>query len=454
MRIVFDSTIFGWASRSALSRCGIYRYGSELLVALSHLNQQLLSPASLIPYCSNPLLIGAAENGLTALEERAGAIIGEYQGRPIQGRSDRLFFRSDWRKIFGSIDSLFYNAFFTRFSSHHRLASLLAPYDIRDVIYHSPFLAVPPEVRRLELKHVVVTIHDMLPILHPEYFTRGAIGKFNQILAQLRPTDHVICVSQSTKSDFLRLYTLIPPSHVHVTPLAASPHLTPVDDRLQLNKLRHQLGLGIADRIVLSLCTLEPRKNLITLIEAFEFLHAVPDLASVKLVLAGSLGWKTSTLREKIRSSSASDFIVLAGHFPDQNLATLYSLADVFVYPSLYEGFGLPPLEAMQCGTAVVTSNTSSLPEVAGSAASLVNPHNPHDIKDALHKLLQSPQELKIRRELGLAQASQFSWCRTASQSLQIYRSMLACSDHEVSSSARSPERSMMPSRVRKSIVE
>jgi glycosyltransferase involved in cell wall biosynthesis len=170
---------------------------------------------------------------------------------------------------------------------------------------------------------------------------------------------------------------------------------------------------------------LEPRKNLTTLIVAFEQLWQRCDGSALKLVLAGSLGWKTTALTEQLRTSPAADAIVVSGHIPDDQLACLYSLADAFVYPSVYEGFGLPPLEAMQCGTPVIVGRTSSLPEVVGNAAVLVDPRSPAELEAALADLVGSAERRRELRQAGLAQAAGFSWSSTAQRTAAIYRAIL-----------------------------
>ena len=202
-----------------------------------------------------------------------------------------------------------------------------------NTVFHTPFQSVPQEVRLSGMTAVVVTVHDMLPRIHPEYFTAETIREFDALLDQLLPSDHVICVSESTRRDFLRCHPSTPAEQVHVTPLAASPDLQPVTDEATLSALRQQLGLKSSDQVILSLCTLEPRKNLTSLIHSFEQLWRRCNGSSIKLVLAGSLGWKTTSLTEQLRTSPAAEAIVVTGHIPESQLASLYSLADVFVYP-------------------------------------------------------------------------------------------------------------------------
>lgn len=423
--MIFDGRILGHANRTAVSRGGIYRYASQLLVSLSrggHL-------ARLLPYNPDPLLTKSVQQELHVLEQNFGVAL-----RPIQGAQNAqsgLHFPAlplPPAPLKRLVRPLYYRLMrspLMRVQAGHHLRAALVGCCVSDTVFHTPFQSVPQEVRSSGIQAVVVTVHDMLPRIHPEFFTSETIRQFDALLAQLLPSDHVICISESTRQDFLRFHPDIPHERVHVTHLAASPDLQPVQDPSMLSAMRQQLGLQPDEQVILSLCTLEPRKNLTTLIEAFTQLWLRSDGSKLKLVLAGSLGWKITTLTEQLRTSAAKDAIVVTGHIPDPQLACLYSLADVFVYPSVYEGFGLPPLEAMQCGAPVIVSNTSSLPEVVGSAARLVDPRSISELQTALGDLLGSPDQREALKQAGLRQAAQFTWSRTAQQTASIYRSIL-----------------------------
>jgi glycosyltransferase involved in cell wall biosynthesis len=275
-----------------------------------------------------------------------------------------------------------------------------------------------------------VTIHDMLPVLHPEFFTVETRRQFQRMLGSLQPSDHVLCVSESTRHDVLNHVRSsglpIPERQVHVTPLAASPALQPLRDPLQGQILRQRLGLDPEDRVILSLSTLEPRKNLQTLLTAFERLHGRWEGSPLKLVLAGSEGWKIQPLLERLQSSTARQAILLPGHVPETDLPALLSLAELFVYPSLHEGFGLPPLEALQCGLPVIAGRTSSLPEVVGDAGILVDPCSSDAIGEAMACLLASPERRADLCRRGLDRARLFSWERTAELTIAVYERVLA----------------------------
>jgi len=177
-------------------------------------------------------------------------------------------------------------------------------------------------------------------------------------------------------------------------------------------------------RFVLAVGNLQPRKNLDRLLGAYARLHdrgVVPH----GLVLVGQRWYKGEAVAERIRELGIEKDVRLTGYVSDEELVALYNLADIFVYPSLYEGFGLPVLEAMACGTPVVTSNTTSLPEVAGDAAVLVDPRSESEIMNAIERVACDPDYRRELRRRGLAQAAKFSWRRVAEQTAEVYRSVV-----------------------------
>lgn len=424
LHLIFDALILGQAHRATVSRGGIYRYASELLVALS----RQANVGALLPYCPDPLLAGSVQQELEELERRFQVDL-----RPQPSAQEPAPLRSlpappaRMKQLLKPLYRHWLHSPLVRAQAQRRLQSTMQGYPAQQTVFHTPFQSVPHEVRASALKAVAVTVHDMLPRIHPEFFTAETIRQFDGLLEQLQPSDHVICVSECTRRDFLRCHPKTPAEQVHVTPLAASPDLHPVRDSATLQAMRQQLGLRDRDLAILSLCTLEPRKNLSTLITAFEQLWRRSNGSDLKLVLAGSMGWKTTALTEQLRGSLAADAIMVTGHIPDNQLACLYSIADVFVYPSVYEGFGLPPLEAMQCGAPVIVGNTSSLPEVVGNAAQLVDPRSAASLEIALSTLLESSERREHARQAGLLQAAKFSWSRTAEQTAAVYRAILEC---------------------------
>jgi glycosyltransferase involved in cell wall biosynthesis len=274
---------------------------------------------------------------------------------------------------------------------------------------------------RLSHTRSVFTLHDLTALIFPATHTQ-LNRRFLQLMLPhfLRDADLVIADSASTQRDALRLYRL-PPERVRVVHLGVDPRFQPAGPAVQAQvRARYRLP----DRFILSVGTLEPRKNLMTLLEAYQALRApCPD---VQLVIAGGRGWHSDPFFNRLRALGLEDCVQLVGRVPDEDLPALYSLAEVFAFPSLYEGFGLPVLEAMACGAPVVCSNTSSLPEVAGEAAIQIAPTEVREWTQALERISHDAGLRASLRERGLKQATRFTWEATARQTYAIYQEVYA----------------------------
>lgn len=295
-------------------------------------------------------------------------------------------------------------------------------------VYHS--MRQPLAGRdRIRARVRIATIHDMVPSLYPDVTEERFVALHEAVLRSIDVEhDWVICTSESTRRDITGV-TGMAGERIFVVPLAASPRIFwPEEDESRLESVLSRYH--IADRrYVLSLCTLEPRKNLTRLVSAFSGLATNPALGDVRLVLVGALGWKPQSLLETIQAVGLRrERLVLLGHVPDEDLSALLTGASVFAYPSLYEGFGLPALEAMQCGAPVITSNTSSVPEVVGDAAVCIDPTDESALAQAMTDvLLKSDLAAGLRRR-GLERAKAFTWRRTVDETLAAYDKMLALS--------------------------
>ncbi len=280
-------------------------------------------------------------------------------------------------------------------------------------VFHGTDHLLPP----LRRARTVFTLHDLIFKFFPEYhlpLNRAFLGLM--LPRFLRRADAIIAVSECTKRDAIRLYHL-PPEKITVIYEGVDPALRPVEDKNLIEQARARYAHD--QPFVLYLGTIEPRKNLIALIDAVRALRArgLPH----RLLIAGRKGWLYQATFDHVTRTGMSEAVVFLDYVPDAELPALFAACDAFVFPSLYEGFGLPPLEAMACGAPVVCSNTSSLPEVVGEAAVLFDPRDVGEIAGAIERVVS---DVALRDELrakGIAQAAKFSWERAARETLAVY---------------------------------
>ncbi len=273
-------------------------------------------------------------------------------------------------------------------------------------VFHTSNWTQPPVKKAKK----VVTIHDLTPILYPKYHDQLVVKTFKKTLTIIeKECQRVIVDSKATKNDLLT-HSSIKADDIHVVYLGASDLFLPVKSESKIVKVKEKYG--IKDEYFLTVATHEPRKNLATVIEAFKCLNE-----NCQLVLTGKYGWG-----EKVDVLPKS--VITTGFIPDDDLPALYSGATAFVYVSEYEGFGLPVLEAMQCGCPVITSNVSSLPEVAGNAAMLIKPHDISALEKSMETVLTNKTVQKEMRTKSLEQANAFSWEKTAQETLHVYKSL------------------------------
>jgi glycosyltransferase involved in cell wall biosynthesis len=267
----------------------------------------------------------------------------------------------------------------------------------------------------------VLTIHDLIPQLLPEHHKPLNRWYLNWTMPlYCRRADHIIAVSEATRRDLLATYHL-PPDKVTVIHEAASPRFHPQPESVQE---RVRKAYGLPKDYLLYVGTIEPRKNLERLLEAWTPLRLTGECPP--LVVVGRRGWLSDSFYAAVDESPVREDIVLTGYVQDADLPVIYSAATAFVWPSLYEGFGLPPLEAMACGTPVVCADASSMPEVVGDAALLFDPEDEHAMMSAIRRIVEDGN---LRDELGkrgLIQSAKFSWSRAAEETLIVYEQLLA----------------------------
>lgn len=277
-----------------------------------------------------------------------------------------------------------------------------------------PFLARIPSVFTLyDLTYLTTDTHTTLNRL----FLRLMMPRF------LRQAAAVITISESTRRDMLRYYA-VDPAKCYVTHGGVDARFRPAVEA-EVEAVRRKYGLP--EQFILAVGTIEPRKNYTTLLAVY---HALRDRdPRLRLVIVGKQGWRSETFFRQLSDLGLQDQVLLPGYVADADLPALYTAATVFAFPSLYEGFGLPILEAMACGAPVVSSNTSALPEVVGEAGLLVPPRDAGALASALAAVLDDAVLRADLRVKGLAQAKRFTWAQAAQTTLQVYRHVLGAVD-------------------------
>lgn len=290
------------------------------------------------------------------------------------------------------------------------LDSSLQSYDL----FHGTNFSVYPDRHTRK----VMTLYDLTFLRYPQYIDR-VVARYNQKVRKcLQWTDTVVAISESTKEEAVK-YLGIDPQKIWVTPLASRysrDYLAGIDT----NALQQQVTYDFSQPYLLFVSTIEPRKNIVTLIEAFNHLKKQRRIEH-NLVLIGGKGWRYEPIFEAIVRSPYSKDIYHLDYLSDDLVALFYKLATAFVYPSFYEGFGLPVLEAMTLGTPVVCANTSSLPEVAGDAAIFVDPHQPLELAEAIYQIVNSSLLRDRLIQQGYQQSAKFSWATTAQKTVEAY---------------------------------
>ncbi|MBD2099628.1 glycosyltransferase family 1 protein [Leptolyngbya sp. FACHB-261] len=427
MKIIYDISVLGTGHLNPRARTGVFRVAENIAYGLADSKELDLSfcadsdlAASLDYLRTNPKLkkISLSLPRLTRIKNFLDGCVSSFNSEINGGKAPLP------KKI-----SLRVARRFT-----HSASNLLAPYSLgihpeelnRADVIHSPFYPLSKQIRETKQAKKFLTICDMIPVLYPNFFESDVESLFTRILSSLDSDGYVTCISHATKQDLCNYREDIDPSKVFVTHLAASDLFYPCPDSQQILISLKRYGIPETPYI-LSLSTLEPRKNIDHTIRSFTKLVLQENIKDLNLVLVGTKGWNYDKIFSEIAGSSQlKDRIFVTGYVADEDLAALYSGALAFVYPSFYEGFGLPPLEAMQCGIPVITSNTSSLPEVVGDAGIMVSPTD----TDALcHSLLEVYNNSSLRASMAkksLERAKKFSWKRCTQETIAAYKVALS----------------------------
>lgn len=286
-------------------------------------------------------------------------------------------------------------------------------------LFHAPDFVLPPT---LPGTRTLVTIHDLSFVRLPQFTMPGMSGYLNRwVPYSVKQADHVIAVSEATKQDLIELYHT-PPEKISVLYHGISSDFSPNTDRTNIQRIRQKYRLNDS-RFILSVGTVQPRKNYQRLVQAFAPLaHEQPDLL---LLIVGGAGWQSENIYHEVERLNLSKQVRFLGFVDEADLPTLYQTAALFAYPSLYEGFGLPALEALACGTPVVAANGSALPEVVGSAGLLVDPLDTVGLTEAMRRVLLDGTLHETLSQQGVVQAQQFSWARMAEDLVKLYEALL-----------------------------
>lgn len=336
-----------------------------------------------------------------------------------------------------------YTLYVTRREAVERFSARWPHVTVRLTLPHTPLVRIPltlsAELRRrpVDLLHVqytapplapcavVATIHDLSFEHLPETFKRRSRAQLRLTVRRTARLAHqVIVPSEYSRRDLLETYHL-PMERVHITPLAAAPCFAPVLDEDRRRRTKELYG--IKGEYILAVGSIQPRKNLVRLIESYRDLRAArPQAKLPQLVLVGKRGWLYGETLEAVNRHSINGDIRFTGYVRETDLPALYTDALCFVYPSYFEGFGLPVLEAMACGAPVIAGNRTSLPEVIGDAGLLFDPFDTSALTTALARVIDDG---KLRRSLhrrGLERASLFNWRETARRTLEVYERAVA----------------------------
>ena len=423
-RLIYDASIFREGGVAGSGRSGIFVTAYELLRAL------VRSGTLEISLYAAPSCIPPVRRFLRSQPELQGLPICngfECRGlRALVAVLERKEFRLHDPK-YGLLRPLIWAVYQPFRWLALRVARLLSSWrEERDrkmlegiIRHHDAFLSpmelAPTAIRESGISCFYV-LYDVLPLLFPQFYPREIVGVTwtETVMRNLRASDCGFAISENTKRDYLRLVPGLRDENIAVIGLAAAERFHPEPQESVRRRVRAQYGIPPDRPYLLSLCTIEPRKNLPFALKAFAKLHQ--SHPEILFVLAGG-SW-TYYRREWEQTlgalGAARDDVILVGYVADEDLAALYSDALAFVYPSLYEGFGLPPLEAMQCGCPVLTSDTSSLPEVVGDAALTVAPDDLGGMLAAMERLASDAALREDLHRRGLARAKAFSWEGTA----------------------------------------
>lgn len=285
-------------------------------------------------------------------------------------------------------------------------------------IFHGPAFLIP--LVKIGYRSIA-TVYDLIVFLFP-----GSIpfkyGLYMKELLKLvaKRADKIVAVSNNTRSDLIDILN-VPEEKIEVVYGAADERFYPISDKERLENIRRKYRIN--KNVILCVGNLEPRKNLLKVFEAYYILKDKIG-KDYEIVICGERKWAFDLIKSSIKRYGIEDSIIFTGYVPDEDMPFLYNLADLFVFPSLYEGFGIPMLEAMKCGIPTVVSRTSSMPEVVGNSAMLINPHDAEEIANSIYLLVTDSDLRREKIDAGKARAREFSWEKSAIKMIKIYEEL------------------------------
>lgn len=296
-------------------------------------------------------------------------------------------------------------------------------------LYFSPFSHPGKQEDAIRGIPRAEVVYDMTPILHPEFLSKE--HRFKEYIENYEVCDLLFSISENTKHDLLKVSDKVDPEKIRVVPLAASERFRPIDDEELMRKTKEKYKIPADARYIICVATILPHKNQNRVIEAWQKIKAKHADKNIRLVFGGGKGWDEPYMKAFNSLCDADDTVEHLGFVDDEDLPVLYAGSEFTAYPSFYEGFGLPILEAFRCGKFCITSNNSSIPEVTGDEVPLINPESVDEIAALMDRLLNEPAYLKSLEAKALERAKLFSWDRVAQDTIDGFKNLLEAKKRE-----------------------
>lgn len=429
IKVAYDITVLGNFFSRPDPKTGIYRVTEEVMSCLfkrDDINLSIIGLCGDHPILSDvSCLMYSEENSNTLDSKYINSYVSKLSLDKIYKKIFRIYFSREFQQSSKfSPQSITIRGILKLLDYTHILKFDLTrtfPKNNFD-IFHSPYYQLPSIEITGNIPRIL-TIYDLIPITNKEFVSPSLTKYFQGILDSINyQKDWILCISEYTKQQFCE-YTGMSPDRTFVTPLAADDRFHPILNLQSIKESRKRYKIPEGDYFLCIASQLEPRKNISHLVKCFVNLISEDPNLDINLVLIGSQYYKREELTNLSKLlSKYKERIIFTGYVPDHDLSSLYSGATAFIFPSLQEGFGLPILEAMQCGTPVISSNATSLPEVAGDAAILVNPKNQDDLCQSMLNLLTDKSLQEQLKQKGLERAKEFSWSKCVDKTVEVYK--------------------------------